>query len=96
MTAMKRKALLALVEVAVLLVLHVTLLHVMADRHIVSTILAGGSHIPRSVAATATLFVVVRLYAVLLLPGVILARIVGLALDYQAANRFPPWKRPRQ
>jgi len=36
----------AVTEIAVLLTVHVTLLHVMADRHILSTILAGGSHIP--------------------------------------------------
>jgi hypothetical protein len=86
MTPLQRKALLAVTEIAVLLIVHVTLLHVMADRHIVSTILAGGSHVPRTVTWTAAAFVLVRLYAVLLLPGVILARLVALALDYRAAK----------
>jgi len=35
---------------------------------------------------TAGAFVLVRLYAVLLLPGIILARLVALALDYRAIN----------
>lgn len=86
MTRLRRKALLACIEIAALLAIHVVLLHLMADRHIVSTILAGGSHVPRTVAATATIFVLVRLFAVLLLPGIILARLVSLALDYREAR----------
>jgi hypothetical protein len=74
-------------EVAVLLALHAMLLRVMADRHIVSSIFAGGSHVPQSVTLTAGFFVIVRLYVYLLLPGVILARVLSVVMERRADSR---------
>ena len=87
MKTVRRHLITGAVEVGVILLLHRVLLHVMADRHVVSTILAGGNHIPRSVAFAAGLFVLVRCYAVLLLPGVVFARIAALLLDLRADQK---------
>lgn len=92
MSPFRRKALLTAAEIALLLTVHVVLLHVMAERNVVSTILASGSHIPRGVAWTAGAFLIVRLFAVLLLPGIILARLIELAWSLKASahQEAPP------
>jgi hypothetical protein len=79
MTAWRRSLLRSLIEIASLLILHAILIRLMADRQIVSTILAANETIPRSTVAVAILFLVIRFLVVLALPGMILARI-GLVL----------------
>jgi hypothetical protein len=81
MTALRRQVLTAAIEIGALLLAHALLLRLMADRHVVSTILAGGPHVPPAVIGTAGVFVLVRLAAVLLLPGIVLARVVALVMD---------------
>ena len=79
----------ACVEVAAILGLHAVLLRIMADRQIASTILSAGGQVPRATALAAGAFFLVRTYAVLLLPGVILARLCAawLADPSQAPRR---------
>lgn len=85
----KRTLLVSTVEIGALLALHAVLIRVMADRQIVSTILAANETVPRSTLALATSFLLVRFLVVLALPGMILARIGLVFLDWRA-SRCPP------
>ena len=83
MTRWKRTLLVSIMEIAALLILHAVLIRLMADRQIVSTILAANESVPRSTLALATIFLVVRFLVVLALPGMILARIGLVLLDWR-------------
>ncbi len=86
MKAWKRSAAIGVAEIAVLLLLHVVLLHLMAEKGVVSTILAAGKHVPRGTLMLAGFFILVRVFAVFLLPGMVLARTGVTLFDM----RFPP------
>lgn len=79
---MKRRAIYYLIEIASLLVLHVVLILWLAETNTVATIFAAGRHVPPLTLATAGLFVLARLLAVLFLPGLILSRLGMLAFDW--------------
>jgi len=68
-------------EIVILLTLHACLLHYMHNNNIVSTIFAGGGHVPWSTSGLAILFITVRLMTVLALPGILLTRLGLIFLE---------------
>ena len=81
---MKLRRLLCIVglaEIAALVVLHFFLIHWLAEKNVVATILAAGRHVPRATLALAGLFYLVRLLLVLCLPGIVLSRVGMWAFD---------------
>jgi hypothetical protein len=85
----RRTALTSIIEVGLLLLAHAVLLRVMAEQQIVASLFAAGKHVPRLTLMTAGCFVIVRLFAVLLLPGMILARLGLIVMAYR-------WDSPAQ
>jgi hypothetical protein len=75
------KVLSAAVQISVILIVHAVLVRVLAGTDIVATILSAGPHAPTGHLLIAAVFVVARLLALLLLPGIILSHLVGIALD---------------
>jgi hypothetical protein len=59
----------------VLLVIHTLLRLVLAEYDVVSTIFAAGAHVPIWMLLCASLFVVIRLCVLLLIPGLLAWRI---------------------
>ncbi len=76
-----KRIIVAVAQVAVILVVHAVLIHSLAETDIVATILSAGPHAPTGHLLAAGGFVLVRLLAVLLLPGIILSHLVLIALD---------------
>jgi hypothetical protein len=62
--------------VALVTALHLVLLYCMAEGKIVSTLFAAGPHLPLSSLVLAMVFLVVRLAAIVVLPGYVLYRLV--------------------
>jgi hypothetical protein len=81
MTKWKKSLLVSIAEILVLLLLHAELIRIMADRQIVSTILATNGTISLTTLALALVFLVVRFLVVLALPGMILARFGLMTID---------------
>ena len=77
---LRRRAAWAAAEIAVILVLHAALIRVLAGSDVAATLLSAGAQAPRLHVAAALGFALVRALAVLLLPGIILSRLVQLAL----------------
>jgi len=77
-------------QVLFILCLQVLLKHWMAGGHVAATLLSAGPHTPRLVLAGACLFVAVRLFTILLLPGLVLASLGGIAYDYCRRERDRP------
>lgn len=73
--------------VAAALAAHFVLIRWLAERNVVETIFAGGSHVPRGTTALALAFLAVRLFAALLLPGVILSALGAWALARRDEKR---------
>ena len=63
-----------------LLVLHALLLHWLADHNVMSVIFAAGKQVPMHLLALAGLFIFVRLWVVLFLPGLLLFHLVRALL----------------
>jgi hypothetical protein len=83
-----RRRLLSLGAQAVLvLCLHALLKRWMAGGHVAATFLSAGPHTPRLVLAGAGLFIAVRLFTVLLLPGLFLASLGGILYDHRRQER---------
>jgi len=80
---MKRRVILYCIEIAGLVALHAFLIHWLAEKNTVAVIFAAGRHVPVPTLATAGLFVLVRLLAVLCLPGIILSRLGMLVVDWR-------------
>jgi hypothetical protein len=59
-----------------LVALHAVLLHWMADRNVMSVIFSAGRHVPGHLLALAGLFIFVRLWVVLFLPGLVMYQLV--------------------
>jgi hypothetical protein len=76
-----------LIEVAAVLGLHLLLLHLMAHLGTVATLLAAGPHVPAGSLLLAIAFVLIRLLAVLVLPGFVLYRLVQLGFSLRARSR---------
>ncbi|MEK7270126.1 MAG: hypothetical protein AAB215_04190 [Planctomycetota bacterium] len=87
MTRSKRSLVSSAVVVAAALVVHFLLIRWLAERNVVETIFAGGSHVPRGTAALALAFMVVRLFTALLLPGVVLSALGAWAVERWAEKR---------
>ena len=77
----RMKILAAVAQVTGILVVHAVLIHSLAETDIVATILSAGPHAPLEHLFAAGGFVLVRILAVLLLPGIILSHLVQIALD---------------
>jgi len=71
------------IEAGLILLLHLLLLHLAAERGTVATLLAAGPHLPWSALLLAALFVALRLLAVLILPGFVLYRAVLLLFAWR-------------
>ncbi|MDA0991732.1 MAG: hypothetical protein O3A51_13400 [Verrucomicrobia bacterium] len=76
----------SLLEIVGLVAIHAVLIRILADHHIVSSLFASGSHVPLLNSLLTAGFILVRLFTVLALPGMILARL-GLVW---LAWRWPP------
>jgi hypothetical protein len=83
----KKALLMSVIEIVPILVLHAWMIRLMAEKNIVSTIFAAGRHVPLLTLATAGLFLLVRFFAVLYLPGMILSRIGLAIMDYYSDAR---------
>jgi hypothetical protein len=85
-----RKELLWLaVQVVFILCLQVLLKHWMAGGHVAATLLSAGPQTPRLVLVGACLFIAVRLFTILLLPGLVLASLGGMLYDYAVRRKGP-------
>jgi hypothetical protein len=82
----QRTLVFSVLEIGALLLAHRLLLAYLAERDMVSRIFAAGPHVPAPVTATVIAFLVVRLLTVLALPGMILARIGLVAMDWFRAH----------
>ena len=71
-------------EIAVLLVLHFVLLRYMATHDVASVIFSAGTHVKVGILLLAGCFICVRLLVALALPGMILARIGLVFLDWRS------------
>lgn len=85
----RKKAICAAVEISLILILHVVLIRVLAEKDIAATILSAGPHAPKMHLLAAGGFVLVRLLAVLLLPGIILNRLALFALERWTQGGVP-------
>ncbi len=77
-------------EVVFILCLHALLKRWMASSHVAATLLSAGPHTPRLVLAGAGLFAALRLFTVLLLPGLVVASIGGIIYDHCRRKREQP------
>lgn len=75
------------VEIVALLVAHRILLGTLAEGSLISHIFAGGQSASRGEMILVVAFLVVRLLAVLALPGMILCRIGLVWMDRKGADR---------
>ncbi|MSR64806.1 MAG: hypothetical protein EXS18_03385 [Verrucomicrobiae bacterium] len=87
MKSVKRFLLVLVIEVVVLVLLHTFLIHWLSAGNVVAVILAGGAHTPKLMLATAGLFLLVRLFAVLFLPGFLLARVGQFLFERYSKSR---------
>jgi hypothetical protein len=88
MTIGKKLILRTAIEITVALLLHAGLVYWFATKQVVATILAAGSHVPPTYLGLAVLFVIVRLFALLLLPGFALQRLVRLAFYFVVERKL--------
>jgi hypothetical protein len=75
------------VVVALLVGLHLLLLHLMAESAAAATLLSAGAHTPLGALLLAGSFVLVRLAAVLVLPGFVLYRLAQALFAWLAARQ---------
>jgi hypothetical protein len=78
---MKRRLIRHSAEIVILVALHFTLLHWLAERDVVSVVFSAGQHTPRWMLLSAGAFLLVRLLVLLFLPGMILNRIVLMIVE---------------
>ena len=74
------------VEIAVLLVLHAALLYSFAEAGYVAKVLAMGQQISLSTKAIVGIFFLVRVLAVLCLPGIVSSRLGMMLFDHVCAE----------
>jgi hypothetical protein len=74
------------VEIGLLLAAHRLLIGYMAGHDVASKVFAAGPHVPKGTLAIAGVFLLVRILAVVALPGMILAR-VGLVIHDRVTDR---------
>jgi hypothetical protein len=70
-----RRGLLTVVPVLGLLLLHHALMRWLAAENVVASILSAGEHTPGSTLMLAAFFVALRLFVLLVLPGLLLCRL---------------------
>lgn len=73
-------------EVAAICLLHGVLIVWLAEKNIVAAAFSAGGHLPWPTMAAAGAFTMVRLLAVLLLPGIVLARIGTVLVKHWTAK----------
>ena len=88
MKAGRRLILKTVTELAIILLLHAALLHWLAKRQVVAAILSAGDHVPPVWIGLAVAFVIVRFFALVLLPGFALLRLVRLAFYFLVERRY--------
>jgi len=81
MKSTRRRLLSVAGEIALVLGAHFLLWAWLADNDVAARVLAAGAHVPKTEMAAVMVFVLVRFFALVLLPGVVLARLAGLAFD---------------
>ena len=67
------------VEIAIILLLHAVLLYWLANKQIVAAMLSAGDHLPIGWVGLAIVFIIARFFALVLLPGFILQRLLQVA-----------------
>ena len=76
--------------ICLVLALHSALLLWLSNREVVAKLLAAGAHVPVSTLALAVIFVLVRLFTFVVLPGVVCIRLAALALQVWGPKVPPP------
>lgn len=71
-----------IIVIVIPLLLYPWLLREMADRQMVAALLSAGDHLPTSTALAAFLFLLLRLYVVVLLPAFVVGRLGLLGFDW--------------
>ena len=79
-----------IIVIVIPLVLYPWLLRQMADRQVVAALLSAGGHLPTGTVVIACLFLLLRLYVIVLLPAMILSRLGLLGLDWWWRRRHRP------
>ena len=74
-------------EIAFILLLHTALLYWLAKKQVVAAILSAGDHVPAAYLVLAMLFIIVRLLALVLLPGIVLQRLCKVAFYFMVERR---------
>lgn len=85
-----RKLLFWIMEIGVIGAIHFILLDWLAEKNVVATIFAAGTHVPRLTLACAGAFMAIRLLALLLLPGIILSRAGMYVVDLRMKKNDTP------
>lgn len=75
-------------EVAVLLLLHAALLHWLARKQVVAATLAASDEVPPTWIGLAVLFIAVRLFVLLLLPGLVVQRLLKVGFYFLVERRY--------
>jgi len=83
-------------ELAIILLLHAALLQWLAKKQVVAAILSAGDHIPPTWIGLAVGFVIVRFFALVLLPGFALLRLVRVAFYFSVERRYIAPENPAQ
>ena len=86
MRSAKWKVIVAMLEIAALVVIHAVMIRALAASGTVAVIFAAGPHAPKSALVAAGVFLLSRLILYLLLPGFVLARIGMAAVDHWTAG----------
>jgi hypothetical protein len=71
-----------IIVIVIPLLLYPWLLRQMADRQVVAALLSAGDHLPTGTVVIACLFLLLRLYVIVLLPAFILSRLGRLGFDW--------------
>lgn len=73
-------------ETAVVLLVQWALLHWLAHKQVVATVLAAGEHVPRVALMLPVVFLLIRFLALFILPGVVCSRLVQIVFCIYVEN----------
>lgn len=88
MKTLNQRVAMTLVLVAIGLVVHAALLHLLVGRNVMAAALSPGAHSSWPTLLLAGAFMVVRVMVMVVLPGALLCRCVLWAFDYWQARRW--------
>jgi hypothetical protein len=83
-------------EIAIILLLHSALLYWLANKQIVAAMLSAGDHLPIGWVGLAIVFIIVRFFALVLLPGFILQRLLQVAFNLFVERSYTVSEIPAQ